>query len=100
MRTSRASKDTAKVLQALSPPARRQTRSSQALSMLRDFAYNGGGSTAASISDDDTSSLSSVPTVDIEDLLEPPAKRQKSALSDPPPTGTRSPAPAALPATR
>ncbi|OOF92837.1 hypothetical protein ASPCADRAFT_210094 [Aspergillus carbonarius ITEM 5010] len=90
MRTSRASKDTAKVLQALSPPARRQTRSSQALSMLRDFAYNGGGSTAASISDDDTSSLSSVPTVDIEDLLEPPAKRQKSALSDPPPTGTRS----------
>ncbi|PWY91326.1 hypothetical protein BO94DRAFT_513269 [Aspergillus sclerotioniger CBS 115572] len=90
MRTSRASKDTAKVLQALSPPARRQTRSSHALSLLRDFAYNGGGPAAASISDDDTSSLSSVPTVDIEDLLEPPAKRRKSALSAPRKTSTRS----------
>nr|XP_001402439.2 hypothetical protein ANI_1_176174 [Aspergillus niger CBS 513.88] len=82
MRTSRASKETAKVLQALSPPARRQTRSSaQAASLLQGFAFGGGTAPDASISDDDTSSLSSVPTVDIEDIVELPAKRRKSALS-------------------
>ncbi|PYH64533.1 endonuclease III domain-containing protein [Aspergillus vadensis CBS 113365] len=82
MRTSRASKETAKVLQALSPPARRTTRSSaQAASRLQGFAFGGATAPDVSVSDDDTSSLSSVPTVDIEDIMEPPAKRRKSALS-------------------
>ncbi|RAL14340.1 endonuclease III domain-containing protein [Aspergillus homomorphus CBS 101889] len=86
MRTSRTSKETARVLQALSPPGRRQTRSSFAhASALRDFAFNGGPNTPAEAmsDDDDMSSLSSVATVDIEDILEPPSKRQKSALSGP-----------------
>ncbi|RAH78747.1 hypothetical protein BO86DRAFT_319897 [Aspergillus japonicus CBS 114.51] len=96
MRTSRTAKETARVVQALSPPGRRQTRSSSAhASVLRSFAFNSGSNAPASASasvsasaeavsdDDDTSSLSSVPTVDIEDILEPPAKRRKSALSAP-----------------
>ncbi|PWY75089.1 hypothetical protein BO70DRAFT_340840 [Aspergillus heteromorphus CBS 117.55] len=65
MRTSRTSKDTARVMQALAPP--RRTRSQT--SVLRSFAYGGNQS------DDDSSSLSSVPT-DIEDLMEPPTKRR------------------------
>ncbi|PYH89498.1 DNA glycosylase [Aspergillus ellipticus CBS 707.79] len=72
MRTSRTSKETAKVMQALSPPARRHTRSQA--SVLRSFAYN-RPAPESQLSDDDTSSLSSVPT-DIEDILEPPAKRR------------------------
>ncbi|PYH41280.1 endonuclease III domain-containing protein [Aspergillus saccharolyticus JOP 1030-1] len=86
MRTSRASKETARVLQALSPPGRRQTRSTSAhASALRSFAFNGGDDVSAEAlsDDDDTSSLSSVPTVDIEDILEPPVKRRKSALTAP-----------------
>ncbi|PLB43322.1 hypothetical protein P170DRAFT_419214 [Aspergillus steynii IBT 23096] len=83
MRTSRASKDTAKVLQALSPPGRRQTRSASGANVLREFAYNGGTTAEpeAPSSDDDVSSLSSVATVDMEDILEPPAKRRKSKLA-------------------
>lgn len=98
MRTSRASKDTAKVLQALSPPARRQTRGSERnASLLSGFAYNANStpnsnatvaptiksettSVPPSLSaahSDDESSLSSVDTADIEDLLEPPSKRRK-----------------------
>lgn len=86
MRTSRASKDTAKILQALSPPGR-QTRSASGASVLREFAYNGGTAEPdAPSSDDDVSSLSSVATVDMEDILEPPAKRRKSKLA---PVATR-----------
>ncbi|KAJ5724498.1 hypothetical protein N7493_006226 [Penicillium malachiteum] len=88
MRTSRTSKETAKVLQALSPPARRSTRSTSLnTSALRSFAYTGDSTikdelipTIASIPairDDDESSLSSANTADIEDLIEPPTKRQK-----------------------
>ncbi|KAH8430614.1 endonuclease III domain-containing protein [Aspergillus melleus] len=91
MRTSRASKDTAKVLQALSPPGRRQTRSASGANILREFAYNGGtGAEPAASSDDDLSSLSSVATVDMEDLLEPPAKRRKSKLASVATSGSRS----------
>ncbi|KAJ5306010.1 hypothetical protein PENANT_c047G09336 [Penicillium antarcticum] len=100
MRTSRASKDTAKVLQALSPPARRQTRASDRnVSALSAFAYNGNptanaptipsvksestsGPPSLSVArSDDESSLSSVDTADIEDLLEPPSKRRKRNTS-------------------
>ncbi|KAJ5892141.1 DNA polymerase alpha-associated DNA helicase A [Penicillium subrubescens] len=99
MRTSRASKETAKVLQALSPPARRQTRSAAlGTGALRSFAYNADsaikgeinselfstiGTIPATRSDDD-SSLSSVNTADIEDLVEdvePPSKRRKRNAS-------------------
>ncbi|GAB1213026.1 alpha,alpha-trehalase nth1 [Aspergillus terreus] len=86
MRTSRTSKETAKVLQALSPPpARRSTRRSAA-NALRSFAYNAASSKENDVqghteTDDDTSSLSSVDTVDIEDLLEPPAKRRRAATT-------------------
>ncbi|KAJ5754008.1 uncharacterized protein N7511_008161 [Penicillium nucicola] len=100
MRTSRASKDTAKVLQALSPPARRQTRGSdRKASVLSAFAYGANSTDNApavptvksettsvppSLSaarSDDESSLSSVDTADIEDLLEPPLKRRKRNAS-------------------
>ncbi|KAL2002253.1 hypothetical protein VTN02DRAFT_334 [Thermoascus thermophilus] len=85
MRTSRVSKDTAKIVQALSPPTRRQTRSSVAANALRGFAYSGSSSAKiadstakqAPESDDDCSSLSSVNTDDIEDLLAPPTKRRR-----------------------
>ncbi|KAL5355262.1 DNA glycosylase [Aspergillus floccosus] len=86
MRTSRTSKETAKVLQALSPPpARRSTRRSAA-NALRSFAYNGPGSNGTDVQGDaleadDTSSLSSVDTVDIEDLLEPPTKRRRAGTA-------------------
>ncbi|KAJ5103925.1 hypothetical protein N7532_004454 [Penicillium argentinense] len=98
MRTSRASKETAKVLQALSPPARRSTRSAALnTNALRSFAFNGDGtvktepiSTIARLppGSDDESSLSSADTADIEDLVEPPTKRQKRNAS-PPPARTR-----------
>ncbi|KAL4964838.1 endonuclease III domain-containing protein [Aspergillus stella-maris] len=80
MRTSRASKETAKVLQALSPPARRQTRSTASSGFLKGFAYDGGLDVEADSLkvEDDSSSLSSVDTVDIEDILEPPAKRRRT----------------------
>ncbi|CEL04664.1 Putative DNA repair protein [Aspergillus calidoustus] len=82
MRTSRTSKETAKVFQALSPPARRQTRSSAHAGRFGDFAYNGAVNEAELIKkEDDTSSLSSVDTVDIEDILEPPAKKRKTRAS-------------------
>ncbi|KAJ5670930.1 hypothetical protein N7507_000057 [Penicillium longicatenatum] len=89
MRTSRASKETSRVLQALASPPRRQTRSRTSLnaSALRNFAFNGDSTmnaelipTIASIPrdvDDDESSLSSANTTDIEDLLSPPQKRRK-----------------------
>ncbi|KAJ6028692.1 hypothetical protein N7540_004268 [Penicillium herquei] len=88
MRTSRTSKETAKVLQALSPPVRRSTRNTSLnTSALRSFAYTGDSTikdeliptiaSIPSIRDDDESSLSSANTTDIEDLLEPPSKRQK-----------------------
>ncbi|CAG8898764.1 unnamed protein product [Penicillium egyptiacum] len=99
MRTSRTSRDTAKVLQALSHPIGRQTRNSNA-SALKSFAYNANAtptiktepesediSTTPSISavkSDDESSLSELSeadTADIEDLLEPPSKRQKRNAS-------------------
>lgn len=79
MRTSRASKETSKVLQALSPPAR-QTRSSANAGILDRFAYENPVKTEPADEDkDDLSSLSSVNTADIEDILEPPPKRQKRA---------------------
>ncbi|CEJ56607.1 Putative Endonuclease III [Penicillium brasilianum] len=96
MRTSRASKETAKVIQALSPPARRQTRSAALGSgALRGFAYNADSAvkseslipTIAAIPatrSDDQSSLSSADTADIEDLVddfEPPSKRRKRNVS-------------------
>ncbi|KAL4991896.1 DNA glycosylase [Aspergillus falconensis] len=83
MRTSRASKETAKVPQAMSPPARRQTRSTSHSALLKGFAYNPGLDEADRIKmEDDSSSLSSVDTVDIEDILEEPsAKRRKTKAS-------------------
>lgn len=98
MRTSRTSKDTAKVLQALSAPVRRQTRNSSAASALKTFAYNANAtpsiktepetepvlitsSLSAARSDDESSLLSEADTADIEDLLEPPPKRQKRNAS-------------------
>ncbi|KAL4932973.1 endonuclease III domain-containing protein [Aspergillus undulatus] len=83
MRTSRASKETAKVLQALSPPARRQTRSTASSGLFKGFAYNGGSTVEADAVEkqDDSSSLSSVDTVDIEDILEPSAKRRRTKSS-------------------
>ncbi|KAJ5124086.1 DNA repair protein Ntg1 [Penicillium bovifimosum] len=94
MRTSRTSKETAKVLQALSAPVRRQTRNSSAASALKSFTYNanatstaktepGTGSVVPSLSavSDDDSSLSEADTADIEDLLGPPPKRQKRNAS-------------------
>ncbi|KAJ5924977.1 hypothetical protein N7454_007616 [Penicillium verhagenii] len=94
MRTSRASKDTSRVMQALSSPARRQTRSKTSLnaSALRSFTYKADSSiqselipTIASIpraeeddaDHDDESPLSSANTTDIEDLLSPPTKRRR-----------------------
>lgn len=92
MRTSRASKDTAKVLQALSPSSRRQTRSSVLRAgALSNFAYNADPTVKSeNISpigaipqarSDDESSLSSANTADIEDLVEPPLKRRKRNAS-------------------
>ncbi|OQE13678.1 hypothetical protein PENFLA_c044G04672 [Penicillium flavigenum] len=98
MRTSRTSKDTAKVLQALSAPIGRQTRNSNA-SALKSFAYANAiptiktelesedvstTSSLSAVKSDDESSLSElseVDTADIEDLLEPPLKRQKRNAS-------------------
>ncbi|KAJ5155318.1 hypothetical protein N7492_008121 [Penicillium capsulatum] len=85
MRTSRASKETAKVLQALSPPKKRQTRSAALNpSALSSFAYQADApvktdtpAIARLPRSDDESSLSSADTADIEDLVEPPPKRQK-----------------------
>lgn len=95
MRISRASKETAKALQALSPPARRQTRSAAlGTGALRSFAYNADAAvkseliptiaTIPATRSDDESSLSSVHTADIEDLvddIEPPSKRRKRNAS-------------------
>jgi endonuclease III len=104
MRTSRTSKDTAKLLQALSTP-RRETRAR--VSALKGFAYNANANANANVNanvaandnatptvkteseltsltpclstvqSDEESSLSEAETADIEDLLEPPSKRQK-----------------------
>ncbi|OJJ78927.1 endonuclease III domain-containing protein [Aspergillus glaucus CBS 516.65] len=71
MRTSRTSQETTEILQALSP---RRTRGSANLNLQR-FAYDN----PREIKDEDVSSLSSVNTVDIEDILEPPTKRRKAA---------------------
>ncbi|KAJ6086317.1 hypothetical protein N7486_010598 [Penicillium sp. IBT 16267x] len=103
MRTSRASQETSRVLQALSPPTRRQTRSRTSLnaSALRNFAFNGDSTvkpesipTIASIPrsmDDDESSLSSANTTDIEDLLSPPTKRRKPNANTPLSVSRRAP---------
>lgn len=91
MRTSRASRETTKVFQALSP-SRRQTRSSSLRTgALSNFAYNAdptvksdNSPTVAEIPrtrNDDETSLSSANTTDIEDLLEPPSKRQRRNAS-------------------
>ncbi|KAI7975285.1 hypothetical protein EIK77_007414 [Talaromyces pinophilus] len=79
MRTSRVSQETAKLVQALSPP-RRQTRSSLAASALRNFSSS-ENQVAPELSDD--SSLSSANTEDIEDLLEPSAKRRRRNADTP-----------------
>ncbi|GAD95303.1 DNA repair protein, putative [Paecilomyces variotii No. 5] len=98
MRTSRIAKDTAKVLQALSPPGKRRTRSALTSDALRSFAFSENSPSdisadlppkqEAQISDDDGSSLSSANTNDIEDLLVPAAKRRK--VQDAIPTTSRS----------
>ncbi|KAJ5334773.1 hypothetical protein N7452_007176 [Penicillium brevicompactum] len=87
MRTSRTSQETAKLIQALSP---RSTRSRNA-SVLKKFAYNAPANATptvdpdsvtpslSAVRSDDESSLSEANTADIEDLIEPPAKRQKRA---------------------
>ncbi|KUM65235.1 hypothetical protein ACN42_g1878 [Penicillium freii] len=95
MRTSRTSRDTAKVLEALSPPIQRQTRSSN-VSALKSFAYANATPTVKAepgtedasvmpslcpVKSDDESSLSEADTADIEDPLEPPSKRQKRNAS-------------------
>lgn len=80
MRTSRVSQETAKLAQAISPP-RRQTRSSLTASALRNFSYS-GNQVASQLSDD--SSLSSANTEDIEDLLEPSAKKRRRDVDTPP----------------
>lgn len=79
------SQETAKLVQALSPPKRR-TRSSLAASAMRNFSYS-DNQVAAEPSDD--SSLSSANTEDIEDLLEPLAKKRKR-ISDTPTTSISS----------
>ncbi|KAJ5970513.1 Endonuclease III conserved site-2 [Penicillium vulpinum] len=113
MRTSRTSRDTAKVLQALSPPIRRQTRNSN-VSALKSFAHNPNATSTVKIepenvsvipslsavkSDDESSlsELSDADTADIEDLLEPPSKRQKRNAS---PINTRVLKKSASPCTR
>lgn len=73
------SQETAKMVQALSPP-KRQTRSSLAASALRNFSYS-DNQIAPDLSDD--SSLSSANTDDIEDLLEPPVKRRRRSADTP-----------------
>ncbi|KAF7516402.1 hypothetical protein PCG10_002163 [Penicillium crustosum] len=96
MRTSRTSRDTAKVLEALTPPIRRQTRNSN-VNALKSFTYDENAtptvkaepktedvSVAPSlcpVKSDDESSLSEADTADIEDLLEPPSKRRKRNAS-------------------
>jgi endonuclease-3 len=91
MRTSRASKETSKFFQAMSPPARRSTRNSSLNGpALRSFAFNADPTVKTDLiptiarlpaRSDDESSLSSADTADIEDLLEPPTKRQKRNAS-------------------
>ncbi|OKL63356.1 Endonuclease -like protein [Talaromyces atroroseus] len=86
MRTSRISRDTANVVGSLSRQTR-QTRNSSA-SGFSSFTYTQPIEVSQSISvnyssnvvfsqDDRSSSLSSVHAEDIEDLLEPPAKRRR-----------------------
>lgn len=97
MRTSRTSRDTAKVVHALSTPIGRRTRNSN-VSALKTFAYNPNATPTVKIepenvsltpslsavkSDDESSlsELSEADTADIEDLLEPPSKRRKRDAS-------------------
>lgn len=107
MRTSRISKETAKAIHARAPSSPvngRRTRSSAAANALQSFAFGHGSvansATAPQIKDEPNgrerdnetaSSLSSVDTADIEDLLEAPRKRKRRRTSDdvstsPPPT--------------
>ncbi|KAJ5108399.1 hypothetical protein N7456_005074 [Penicillium angulare] len=101
MRTSKRAKETSKVLRALSPPVRRSTRNTSLANALRNFAYNADSASAVKnepdtepenpliptiahiprVKEEDESSLSSANTTDIEDLLEPPPKRQKRSTS-------------------
>lgn len=67
------SQETAKLVHAISPP-KRQTRSSLAASALRNFSYS-DNRVAPEPGDD--SSLSSANTEDIEDLIEPLAKKRR-----------------------
>jgi len=102
MRTSRASKETSKVFQGLSPPVRRSTRNSSLnSSALRSFAFNADPTVKTEpiptiarfpSRSDDESSLSSADTADIEDLIKPPTKRRKRNASPKIlPTPTRTP---------
>lgn len=85
------------MLQALSPPIGRQTRNSN-VSALKSFSYNADATpiiktesedvsippSLSVVKSDDESSLSELSeadTADIEDLLEPPSKRQKRNAS-------------------
>ncbi|KAL1984194.1 hypothetical protein VTN96DRAFT_9415 [Rasamsonia emersonii] len=93
MRTSRVSKDTKRVVQALFSPNRRQTRSQAAANALQRFKYSGSSGADAtpdplpantpSELSDDSSSLSSVKTEDIEDLFEPPVKKRRRDTETP-----------------
>ena len=84
MKTSRVSRETSRLVQALSTP-RRQTRSSlAAASALRNFSYS-DDKVDPELSDD--SSLSSAAkTEDIEDLLEEPAAKRRRHNADTPST--------------
>lgn len=94
MRTSRVSKETAKAIRAATPSSAvngRRTRSSAAANAIQSFAFGhssvANSSTAPQVkgeaeSDNETaSSLSSVDTADIEDLLEPSRKRKRRRTS-------------------
>lgn len=93
MRTSRVSKETTRVVQTLNPSNRRQTRSSGAANALRSFKFSGGSvadatpdllpTDTASELNDDSSSLSSANTEDIEDLMERPVKKRRRATETP-----------------
>lgn len=94
MRTSRVSKETTKVLEALSPSRKRVTRSSLTARTLRTFEHSARSnrqvptkieSEAPSPPDEKPDSLSSSSQEDIEDLLNPrPSKRRRGGSNTPP----------------
>lgn len=92
MRTSRVSKETANLIHALSS-TRRQTRSSLAATSSRNFNYSESSNVSTASGHirpsvnaalEDSSSLSSANTDDIEDLLERPAKKRRRESETPP----------------